>query len=198
MEVVMTPGLYGLIALWLTFFLLHSLLASNPVKESITKRLGISLRTYRLQYVILSILHLLLIFAFTAFLDSNYLIQPGPWSNYLGLMLGGLGAVIVLKAFKSYDGKAFFGLSDLSGEQRFTTEGLLKHVRHPLYSGSIVLLLGFLIYIPNVGNLISVSLMIVYFIIGIRFEEKKLIKQFGKDYEDYKKSTPMLVPRIFN
>ena len=29
-------------------------------------------------------------------------------------------------------------------------------------------------------------------------EEKELIREFGKDYEDYKKSVPMLIPKLKN
>jgi len=30
--------------------------------------------------------------------------------------------------------------------------------------------------------------------IGTYFEERKLLREFGKAYADYKKSTPMLIP----
>jgi protein-S-isoprenylcysteine O-methyltransferase Ste14 len=189
--------MYILIGLWLSFFVLHSVLAAIPIKNYLIDTFGISPRLYRLQYVILSTVHLMAIFFYTASIPSRFLIQPNPWTNFFGLSFGALGVIIAVKAFRSYDGKAFFGLSDLSKEDEFRTEGLLKHVRHPLYAGSIILLIGFWAYIPNIGNAISVLLMIAYFRIGIYFEEKKLIRLFGEEYLVYRKETPMLLPRFF-
>ena len=159
-----------LILFWVSFFVAHSLLAALPVKEWIMRWVGISAKNYRLQYVLLSFLHLVAIFIFTVAIRSPYLFQPGEISRFIGLALAASGIVICQRAFKSYDGKAFFGLTDLKGEEAFKTEGLLHYVRHPLYAGSIVLLIGFFLYIPNIANLVSVALMILYFIICIRFE----------------------------
>jgi protein-S-isoprenylcysteine O-methyltransferase Ste14 len=121
---------------------------------------------------------------------------PSNLSRIGGFLLMALGGFICQQAFKSYDGRAFFGLSDLKVEEQFRTDGLLRFVRHPLYSGSIVLLAGLLVYKPNYTNLMSVSLMVIYFVIGIRFEERKLLRSFGKKYADYRKRTPMLIPRF--
>jgi len=36
----------------------------------------------------------------------------------------------------------------------------------------------------------------VYLIIGAFFEERKLDREFGQAYRDYKNSTPMFIPRL--
>jgi len=46
--------------------------------------------------------------------------------------------------------------------------------------------------------LIAVILLTLYVFIGISFEEKKLIKEFGKNYEAYILNVPMLIPRFRN
>ncbi len=185
-----------LILFWLSFFAFHSLLAALPVKARLMRWMGLTARGYRLLYVILSSLHLLAIFIFSATIRSKYIFLPGGFSKFVALTLASLGIVICRHAFKSYDGKAFLGLSDLSEEENFRADGLLQYVRHPLYAGSIVLIIGFFLYIPNVANLISTSLMILYFIVGIYFEEQKLLTVFGEDYRKYKMKTPMLFPRL--
>jgi protein-S-isoprenylcysteine O-methyltransferase Ste14 len=34
----------------------------------------------------------------------------------------------------------------------------------------------------------------VYILIGIIFEERKLLREFGQEYADYRSVTPMLIP----
>jgi protein-S-isoprenylcysteine O-methyltransferase Ste14 len=186
-----------LTVLWLSFFLAHSILASLKVKEALCNSTGLSPRQYRFLYVVFSTVHLLAIMVYSAAAQAVYIIESTPAVRVAGLVIAGVGVVIVMRAFRSYDGRAFFGLADLERENMFRRDGLLRYVRHPLYSGSIVLLIGFLLYIPTTVNTISVGLMIVYFLIGIRFEEKKMVKHFGETYERYREETPMLIPRIF-
>ena len=51
---------------------------------------------------------------------------------------------------------------------------------------------------PNMTwNLLAVCIgATVYILIGVRFEEHKLLRQFGKKYADYKRRTPLLIPGI--
>ena len=42
--------------------------------------------------------------------------------------------------------------------------------------------------------LISAICMTAYFIIGSIYEERKLITEFGKVYEDYQQAVPGLIP----
>jgi len=187
-----------LITLWIAYFALHSIFAMLPVKTFFTDKIGISPKLYRLQYVVFAIISLAGILLWAAIIKSPHVIPLGWWQRFFGLLLAAWGIIISIRAFKSYDGLAFFGLTDLKGEDEFKTDGLLQYVRHPLYSGSILLFAGFFLYIPTVVNMISTGLAIVYFLIGIQFEEKKLIRLFGERYLEYKKNTPMLIPRLFN
>lgn len=194
----MAEKIFLLIAMWIAYFALHSIFAMLSVKNFFTHTIGISPKIYRLQYVVFAIISLAGIFIWAGQVKSQYIIPLGWWQRFAGLLLAAWGIIISMRAFKSYDAKAFLGLSDLKSEDEFKTDGLLQYVRHPLYSGSILLFIGFFLYIPTLINMISSSLAIVYFLIGIQFEEKKLIRLFGERYLEYKKNTPMLVPRLFN
>ncbi len=48
----------------------------------------------------------------------------------------------------------------------------------------------------QMNNLIAVVAITVYTLIGISFEEGKLVKEFGAGYNEYKKRVPKLVPRF--
>ncbi len=193
----MTENLLILAGLWLAYFALHSIFAMLPVKAFFIEKIGISSRLYRLQFVIFAILSLAAIFIWAGQVKSPYILPLGWWQRFTGLLLAGWGILISIRAFKSYDAKAFLGLSDLKAEDEFKTDGLLQYVRHPLYSGSILLFAGFFLYMPTVVNLITSGMAVLYFLIGIQFEEKKLIRLFGDQYLEYKKKTPMLIPKLF-
>ncbi len=70
---------------------------------------------------------------------------------------------------------------------------LYKKLRHPLY-------LGFLIAFwaspkMSYAHFIFALLMTGYILIGIRWEERDLIRDFGDIYRDYKSKVPKLFPR---
>ena len=74
------------------------------------------------------------------------------------------------------------------------SEGIHRFVRHPLYSGTILFVWGLFFIFPILNNLIAVVLLTTYVLIGIGFEEKKLLNEFGKKYQEYISKVPMLIP----
>lgn len=186
---------FWLVFAWVIYFILHSVFALHAVKNAFYS-IGLKPQRYRLIFNLCAILLLIPILIVSSIIDSEYLFVPKIYLKLIGLLLASIGIVVVKTAFKSYDTKAFLGLGSLEGESRFQTSGLLKSIRHPLYSGTILAIIGYFLFDPKVSTLISASLMILYFLVGIQFEEKKLIKDFGEKYLEYKKKTPMLIPKI--
>lgn len=77
-------------------------------------------------------------------------------------------------------------------------EGPYKLVRHPSYSGVIVLILGIGFMI---GNALSLLLLTTSVLVGIlyriRVEEQELLRHFGEVYADYMQRTKRLIPFVF-
>ncbi len=76
----------------------------------------------------------------------------------------------------------------------FKKISLYKYVRHPLMLGFIIAFWA--IPTMTVGHLLFAILTTGYTILGIWFEERDLVRIHGENYEQYKKSTPMLIPKI--
>jgi protein-S-isoprenylcysteine O-methyltransferase Ste14 len=181
---------------WIIYFAMHSLLAIRQVKSYAFSH-GVSAQRYRLAFNIIALITLLPILIISTNIQSDYALEPNKALKFFGLILAGYGVVLGKRAFKSYDTKAFLGLGPLKGEAVFKTDGLLRHVRHPLYSASILILAGYFLFDPKWNTLLSVSMLTLYFIVGSYFEERKLIREFGEKYMKYKQQTPMFIPKFW-
>lgn len=71
---------------------------------------------------------------------------------------------------------------------------LYKVVRHPLQLGMMMGLWA----IPHMtaGHLLFAVSMTIYILIGLYFEERDLVREFGEEYEAYRRRTPKLVPAL--
>ncbi len=115
---------------------------------------------------------------------------------------GDLGALVEMLIGYTF---VFLGISILiegwrevyiaTRDKRLATEGLYGVVRHPQYTGIFLAIFGQLIHWPTIPTLVIFPIMVwAYYRLSLR-EEKQMIKQFGKRYEDYMKNRPMFMPR---
>jgi protein-S-isoprenylcysteine O-methyltransferase Ste14 len=177
------------LALW---GVVHSILASNFAKDMLG---GASF--YRLGYNIFAAISFVPILYLMATLPDKAIYQvPAPWST---LMRGGqlLAVLMLFIAFLQTDSLSFVGLRQLfetTGSSQLVTRGLYRVVRHPLYTFGLL----FIWLSPAVSqNSLTVYIgATLYTLIGAYFEERKLLREFGDSYAEYKKKTPMLIPGV--
>ncbi len=80
--------------------------------------------------------------------------------------------------------------------ERIITSGVYSIIRHPQYVGGLLAHVGVSFLLSGCYSLVSTPLMIVLVYLISKKEEEELIKEFGNEYEYYKKRVPMLVPRL--
>lgn len=186
---------YGLLALgWTIYFAIHSVLAADRVKIFFKNLLHSGFRFYRIVYSLLSTVGLLGLLFLNAIVGGKLVINPQGIVRYLSLMLATFGVIIVSRAFKEHDALSFVGFRQ--EEMKFNRSGILNYVRHPIYSGTILIVIGFFLFNPTLATLVSTVCIFVYLPIGIYLEEKKLVQLFGDQYIQYKKEVPSLIPRL--
>jgi protein-S-isoprenylcysteine O-methyltransferase Ste14 len=71
--------------------------------------------------------------------------------------------------------------------------GILGRVRHPWYSGAILLL--WFRSLDGAG-LVTSLVLTAYLVAGTLLEERKLVMEYGEEYERYQREVPMLIPWI--
>jgi len=111
------------------------------------------------------------------------------------------GWLLVLVSTFQIDHFELFGLKQVlarvaerpAPEARFRTPFLYRYVRHPLYAG--LLLTFWSVPVMTAGRLLFALGCTVYILIGIAFEERDLLREFGERYRAYREQVGMLVPQ---
>lgn len=151
----------------------------------------------------------LTIYLLTSWLGSNYpVLDPFSHSSghlvlvYLGLSHSAV-AMSILHIITN--GIIFFGVYLIykgwqkiykATDELLVTDGIYAHVRHPQYVGMMLITIGFLIQWPTIITLGMWPILLVLYYRLSKYEEKKLAKKFGREFEAYKKSVPAIFPRF--
>jgi protein-S-isoprenylcysteine O-methyltransferase Ste14 len=90
--------------------------------------------------------------------------------------------------------KPFFALrGKVAPEKQFVTPFLYRNMRHPIQTG--VLIGMWSQAVMSQGQLLLAGTMTIYVFVGLYFEEKDLVAQFGNRYRTYMAQVPRLFPR---
>jgi len=74
--------------------------------------------------------------------------------------------------------------------------GPYRFVRHPIYSGFILMFAAIVLLVGRAAGILALCLFVYSFLLKLRREERMMLKQFPKAYPEYMKKTKRLVPFI--
>lgn len=109
----------------------------------------------------------------------------------LGLMV--LGVVVMVTAATSL-GRSLTPTPVPARDGELTTSGLYRFVRHPIYSGLLVLVIGLVVRTGSWTGVLLGVVTIGFFHVKAAWEEARLADRYP-DYERYAARTPRFVPR---
>jgi methanethiol S-methyltransferase len=185
-----------LILLWSVYCILHSLMASSGFKQKLVSLLGTRFKYYRLFYTLFAFLFLVFILYYQFNIETSRAFESSYYTRLAGILVGISGLIIMITCIKKYF-MSLSGLLSLVKETSYNTliiTGIHKYVRHPLYLGTFAFIWGAFLCYPFWTILIADTIITLYTLIAIRFEEDKLVKEYGKSYKEYQQRVPKLIP----
>jgi protein-S-isoprenylcysteine O-methyltransferase Ste14 len=118
-----------------------------------------------------------------------------PWLLGIGLAIFVLGLALAVWA-RVYLGRNWGMPMSQKADPELVTTGPYSKVRHPIYSGIILGMVGTAIAV-SVYWLIAVAILAGYFVYSAVVEERNMAKLFPAAYPPYKRATKMLIPYVF-
>lgn len=111
---------------------------------------------------------------------------------YSGIAISTI-AIILFVTAKLNLGEQYSPCFDSFVPQDIIRDGLYKHVRHPIYTSNIILLIGMSIASGSLWIIINIMVLTVYYVLSAYKEEEILMKRFPL-YQEYMNKTNMFIP----
>ncbi|WP_243649212.1 methyltransferase family protein [Luteibacter rhizovicinus] len=139
------------------------------------------------------------------------LLGPGEWFGHnllreqfvphstffesIGLCLCVAGAIVACWA-RHLLGENWSATVQLKDHHQLITRGPYKVVRHPIYSGLLLIFLGNAVLVGDWRGLLAVAIVFLSFWRKLQLEERWLNQHFGEAYREYVVRTHALVPGL--
>jgi len=133
---------------------------------------------------------------FVSYFGNNNIAMLPNWVFYPGIVLMILG--IILRQWSMLVlGRFFSGAVSTQEGQIVVENGPYKYVRHPSYTGALLILIGLGLAVKSWGAvLVLILLFSLAYGYRMHIEEKALISELDEQYIEYKKRTKRLIPYI--
>jgi protein-S-isoprenylcysteine O-methyltransferase Ste14 len=172
---------------WIAFWI-YWLAAATTVKSGRT-------RWGRFAGVRVAVVILVVILLRAGVLKRHEGVTASPWLQGIGLAVFLLGLALAVWA-RIYIGRNWGMPMTEKAEPELVNTGPYRKIRHPIYSGIILALVGSALAL-GISWFIAAAVIAAYFIYSAVMEERYLTKLFPDAYPEYKRSTKMLIPYIF-
>lgn len=136
---------------------------------------------------------------------------PGPWFGHsllreqfvphtvlvysLGLGLAVAGAALSIYS-RALLGRNWSATVQLKHDHELIQQGPYRFIRHPIYTGFLLLFLGNAIMVGDWRGLLAVAIVFASFWRKLRLEETWLGQHFGPAYQIYRQHTKALIPAV--
>jgi len=177
-------------SLWL-FFAIYMFIQYRPVR--VKRNAPISIFSFER---LCCLLGLGLVF----FPQIHFSVLAIPFHSSYPIALTGFGLVIAGLAFSAWArdvlGRNWSGRVIIQDSHQLITIGPYAYVRHPLYIGIVVAIVGTALIVADTGASIGFFFSLAFFWLKATREERLLEAEFGSVYASYRERTGSLLPRI--
>jgi protein-S-isoprenylcysteine O-methyltransferase Ste14 len=126
----------------------------------------------------------LLMWLLARWVPSATVARPSHWVAIIPALAGGLFALAGVVAFR----RARTTVNPLTPQasSSVVTRGVYRMSRNPMYVGFLFVLVGWALYLGNLGALLLLPLFVLYMSrYQIAPEERALLQRFGSEYASY-------------
>ena len=174
------------------FFVLYWLISALRTKVTTEKQSVLSALSHRIplacSYFLLADLHLPA--------PMNLPITPNAdWAGAMGASICVLGLLVTLWARWTLGGNWSSAVTFKQGHELIRT-GPYRLVRHPIYTGLLVMALGTALDFGQLRCWLALPMMAIAFWIKLKQEEQLMLRHFPQDYPIYKRQVKALVPFV--
>jgi protein-S-isoprenylcysteine O-methyltransferase Ste14 len=119
----------------------------------------------------------------------------GHWGMYVGTVLMVIGVALIVAGWREIYRRYW---SKETGEGQLVVNGIYRWIRHPQYTGFMLITLGMML------DWLTLPLLIMWPLLGIiyyrlaRREEQEMVQEFGDSYRIYMAQTGMFLPRLIH
>jgi len=116
--------------------------------------------------------------------------------GWVGVGVAVIGIALAIAA-RVFLGRNWSGVVTVKKDHELIRRGPYAMVRHPIYSGVLLGLLGTAIVVGEARALIGVALFAIGFRVKSLTEEQFMEEQFGGEYRDYERRVKALIPLVW-
>lgn len=84
-----------------------------------------------------------------------------------------------------------------TGTGSLVKTGVYRYIRHPQYTGLMLLSLGMIAEWATLPMLMLYPVIVIMYVRLAKREEEDMLKEFGNEYREYRKATKMFVPFVW-
>ena len=150
-------------------------------------------------YIILWISWAILVFMNRSLFLKGEIFSPNIAVVIVGVGIFAAGLLLQILGFKALGVRTVFGIPELMAKKQKSTlfvKGPFLLVRHPLYLGQLLLIVGALLVTFEYSLCILLIAVTALLWPITALEEKELMDRFGDEYRRYQKQVPRILPRI--
>jgi len=117
----------------------------------------------------------------------------GYWGMYIGVAINIIGGLLIVQGWRVIY-REYWRKDE--GDGKLVTDGLYARMRHPQYTGFLLMTFGLLVHWATLPLLIMWPLLIRQYIGLAKKEEEEMIANFGQEYLNYMERTPRFIPKL--
>jgi len=178
--------------IWIVFGVFW-LLAAFVQKRSVRRQSSIS-RLFQIGIVALTVAPFYVHGRYLGFLRESF-VTASPQIKDLGLLILVLGLAFAIWA-RFVLGRNWSGTVTVKENHVLMTRGPYGWVRHPIYTGILLGLLGTALIGGTLASLLALALVTLVFWLKLRIEERFMVETFGDQYTAYRRRVKALVPYL--